>query len=121
MTRELTMNLIRSYMTAWVQQDRERLLSVLCADVVIIECDGTTYTGIDQVRRWFSAWHAAPVNGTVTQWDAHRILADVAQDAAAVEWFFSCVCHGEASSFHGASFVRFVENRITSIREYRTV
>ena len=50
MTRDQAVDLIRSYMTAWIQHDRERLLSVLCTDVTVIECDGTTYTGIDQVR-----------------------------------------------------------------------
>lgn len=59
------------------------------------------------------------MNGTVSQWDVVRILVDEAQDAAAVEWVFSCVCYGEASSFRGTRVIRFLANRILSSHEYR--
>jgi len=119
MNREQASRLIEEYFGSWMNQDLELFLSTLSDDVVIVECDGTAYRGVDQARRWFTDWHAGPVNGRVTDWKILRILFDEANGVATVEWDFSYVCHGEASSFLGASVTTLDETRIVRIHEYR--
>jgi ketosteroid isomerase-like protein len=111
--------LVEEYLGSWMNQDLERFLSTLSDDVVIVECDSTAYRGVDQACQWFTDWHAGPVNGRVADWEILRVLFDEANGAATAERDFSRVCHGEASSFLGASVVTLDEARITRICEYR--
>lgn len=119
MNREQAARLVEEYFGSWMNQDLERFLSTLSDDVVIVECDGTAYRGVDQARRWFTDWHADPVNGRATDWEILRILFDVPNSVATVEWDFRCVCHDEASSFLGASVVTLGETTAVRIHEYR--
>lgn len=119
MNRERAARLIEEYFGGWMNQDLEPFLSTLSDDVVIVECDGTAYRGVDQARRWFADWHAGPVNGRVTDWEILGILFDEANGVAAVEWDFGCVCHGEASSFLEASVITLDETKIVRIHEHR--
>ena len=119
MNREQAPRLVEEYFGSRINRDLERLLSTLSDDVVIVECDGTAYHGVDQARRWFAEWHAGPVSGRVTDWETLRILFGEANGVATVDWDFSCVCHGEVSSFLGASVVKLGETTAVRIHEYR--
>ena len=119
MNREQATGTIKAYFDSWLNRDIELFLSTLSDDVVIVECDSTTYRGIDRAHRWFSDWHAHPVNGRVTDWEILQILFDEANGVATVEWDFSCTCRGETSSFLGASMTTFAEGKIARVAEYR--
>ena len=120
MNSEQAIRTIEAYFDSWLKQGIELFLSTLSDDVVIVECDGTTYRGIDRAHCWFTDWHADPVNGRVTDWEIHRILYDEPTGVATVEWNFSCTCYGETSSFLGASVIAFDGPRIVRIHEYRS-
>ena len=119
MNREQAKRLIEEYFGGWMNQDPERFLSTLSGDVVAVECDGTIYRGVDQARRWFAEWHAAPVNGRVTHWEVLRILFGEVIGTATVERGFRCVCSGEESSFLGASVVALAQAQGVRIHEHR--
>ncbi|MBU1050841.1 nuclear transport factor 2 family protein [Candidatus Bipolaricaulota bacterium] len=103
MRRDLAIQLIHAYTTAWVNQDLGQCLAVLGDDVVITEYDGTAFRGIDRIRQWFSDWHQPPVNGRVDRWIVEHIVFDEYCGTVAAEWEFERTCCGETSLFHGAS------------------
>ena len=120
MNREQAARTTEAYFDSWLKQDIELFLSTLSDDVVIAECDGAEYRGAGNASRWFTDWHAHPVNGRVTDWEILQILFDETSGVATVEWNFSCTCYGEMSSFLGASVIAFDGSRIVRIREYRS-
>ena len=119
MTREGAEQLIEAYLASWVRRDSVQFLSVLSDDAVVVECDGRSYLGEEQLRRWFADWHAAPACGWVNEWEVLRIYYDEAQCIATVEWNFRCVWCGEETSFLGASVILFHHGKIAQIHEYR--
>lgn len=60
MDRTRAAELIEQYVDRWTRQDVGKVLAPLSADPVIVECDGTMFSGRDAVNRWFTDWHAAP-------------------------------------------------------------
>ena len=104
------------YVEAWKRADIEAALETLDEDCVITECYGPVYRGRDKVRLWMEKWLGE--GNRVLEWD---ILSSVSgQDAAAFEWRFKCLYHGEESGFEGASVVRCRDGKILYMREYAT-
>ncbi|MFC2099512.1 4Fe-4S binding protein [Candidatus Bipolaricaulota bacterium] len=108
MNRTRAAELSEQYVNGWTRQNVSKILAPLSADPVIVECDGTTFSGRDAVNRWFTAWHAAPAHGRVIDWTLLELFIDEASRGATVEWRFRRSCYGEMSSFFGA-FTRSAE------------
>ena len=60
MNRTRAAELSEQYVNGWTRQNVSKILAPLSADPVIVECDGTTFSGRDAVNRWFTDWHAPP-------------------------------------------------------------
>lgn len=119
MDRQLATELIERYTRSWIERDLSLLLTTVSPEVVVAECNGPVYRGVDQVRRWFTDWHKSPKEGQVSRWEIRNVLFDGAKRMAAVEWRFACVCEGQPGSFLGASVFCFDESRIIRIHEYQ--
>ena len=119
MNRQLATRLIEQYINSWKQQDLPLFLSTLSPDIVVAECYGPSYHGTEEVRQWFTEWHARPKEGKVTKWKITNVIFDETKNMAAVEWDFGCVSDGKASSFLGASLFYFDASKIVRIHEYQ--
>ena len=119
MDRNAAATLIRNYFQSWLEQDLDLFLSTMTMDVRVTECYGPVYVGEEEVRQWFTDWHAGEGNGKVTRWDIQRILFDKNKQMAAVEWDFECIYQGNQAGFLGASLIHFQEGKISSIQEYQ--
>jgi hypothetical protein len=119
MDRNTAEKLIGQYFQGWLQQDAALVLSTLSPSIKIVECYGPAYFGIDEVNRWFNAWHAGSGKGKVTKWNIFKVMYDEMQKMGAVEWDFECIFDGNLGSFLGASLFCFDDSKITSIQEYR--
>jgi len=118
--REQATRLIEGYIQSWREQDLDLCLGTLSPDVVVVECYGPEYHGIDEVRRWFTDWHAGTTQGRVTRWEIiGEIVFDEVHGAAAVAWEFECVTEGNVGEFPGASLFEFDDSKIVRIREYQ--
>ena len=76
MNRQEARRRIEEYFRGWKERDVDRLVSVLSDDVVVVESDGSTTRGIGGIRRWFTDWHAEPINGSVTAWEIRGVVFD---------------------------------------------
>lgn len=86
-------------------------------EIVYSECYGPEYRGIEQIKRWFSAWNAV---GRVLQWRIDEMHRD--GDMLVATWFFLCRYDGEVGGFNGVTLARFDEaNRIISLREFQSM
>jgi hypothetical protein len=106
--------LILTYVQGWLAADRERILSTLDPDCVIIESYGPTYRGRDMITRWIASWFA-PGN-IVTRWDITSFFAT--DEACFFEWTFECRYAGDLDGFEGASLARVNQGKILHLREY---
>lgn len=106
--------LFHSYVEGWKTGDREKILSTLDLECVIIESYGPTYRGKEMVGRWIDSW-LAPGN-TVDRWDVTSL--STGEEACFFEWFFECTYDGDRSGFEGASIVRVRDEKIIFLREY---
>ena len=119
MNRNNAEALIRQYFQSWLQQDLALFLSTLSPNIKILECYGPIYWGTEEVRQWFVDWHTKSGQGQVTRWEIFKILYDVTQNMAAVEWDFECIYAGNVGSFLGSSLFHFDETKIIRIQEYK--
>ena len=119
MNKQLATRLIGQYINSWKQQDLPLFLSTLSPDIVVAECYGPSYHGTEEVRQWFTEWHARPKEGKVTKWKITNVIFDETKNMAAVEWDFGSVSDGKASSFLGASLFYFDASKIVRIHEYQ--
>lgn len=119
MNRQQASDLICTYFRAWEQQDLDLALSVLDPEIMIVENDGSVYSGLAEIKAWYLDWHAPPNSGRVHRWQIFRILFDEQARQAAVDWEFECAFEGRDYVFPGASLLNFSDGRITRIQEYR--
>ena len=106
--------LIHAYVEGWKAGDREKILSTLDLECVIIESYGPTYRGKEMVGRWIDSW-LAPGN-TVDRWDVTSL--SIGDEACFFEWFFECTYDGDRGGFEGASIMRVRDEKIIFLREY---
>lgn len=116
MKRTQAKELIERYIDAWLSQNVDRFLETLHDDVIVRECYGPIYEGVDSCTEWFRTWHSE--GNRVQQWTIDSFLFDSDTNSAAIEWDFSCIADGEEHSFFGSSHIRFQDERISSVNEY---
>lgn len=115
--REIAFDLVQRYINGWKQNDLQMILSSLAENCIIIESHGPTYEGISDVESWFKFWLAA--NSIVTQWDMLSFYFVEEINTAYIEWNFSCDSRGSQYSFPGISIIKFSNEKIWFIHEYR--
>ena len=107
--------LIEDYVDGWKTNDRDRILSSLAPDCVIIESHGPTYRGTDLVRQWIESWFSG--GSSVDRWEITSFHS--MEDTAVFEWDFECTVGGQQYRLDGISIVEFKDGRISTMREYR--
>ena len=107
--------LVTAYVEGWKNNDLDRILGTLELDCLIIESHGPTYKSTDHVRAWVTSWFED--GGSIQQWDITSFV--FGEDHAAFEWTFQCSGSWGTATFDGATVVRFGDQRIQYLREYR--
>ncbi len=106
--------LVHCYVEGWKTGDREKILSTLNPECVVIEFYGPTYRGVEMVGRWIASWFA-PGN-RVTRWDITSLY--IVDETCFFEWTFECIYMGDTSGFEGTSIARLQDRKISFLREY---
>lgn len=107
--------LVREYVAGWRTHDRERIDGVISDSCIVVESDGTTFAGREEILRWMDRWIAS--GSEVESWDISSLV--LAEASACIEWQFTCVCGGNRTSFPGASVFQIRGGKIVSVVEYR--
>lgn len=114
---KFNMDLFQQYVSGWKQNHLPHILSCLTEDCIVIESHGPTYQSISDMKRWFEYWKAA--NSKITKWDILSFSFCEQNNTAYAEWDFSCVSNNQTYSFPGISVIKFTEEKISFIHEYR--
>ena len=85
--------------------------------MVVIESHGPSYIGISAAKNWFELWIKA--NSKVIKWDILSMHFCEKDQIAFCEWDFERISSGQEHSFLGASIVKFSEQKISFLNEYR--
>ncbi|MCD6045888.1 MAG: putative cytosolic protein [Gammaproteobacteria bacterium] len=117
MKKKDSFDLIQKYFTGWKNNRLCMILSSLHENCVIIESHGPIYYGLSDIEQWFNFWLEA--NSKITRWDILSFSFCEDENAVFVEWDFSCISHATEYSFFGLSLVKFTEQKISFIHEYR--
>jgi hypothetical protein len=115
MNQAHTSLLVTAYVNGWITNNLAQILETLTTDCLIIESHGPTYRGHELVRAWITSWFDE--GGRIHRWDITSLYSN--DDAVAFEWVFECSGSWGHSTFEGATIVRFENERISYLREYR--
>jgi hypothetical protein len=117
MIKKMALELIQQYISGWKQNNLQLITSCLTKNCVVIESHGPTYHGIGDIERWFEYWLQA--NSTVTKWDILSFSFCEKEQTAFCEWEFICLSNHIEYSLPGISVIKFKNNKIAFIHEYR--
>lgn len=114
--KNLATRLIQQYVDGWKTNQLELMIESLHDNCVVIESHGPMYSGLADIKKWFDTWIAT--KGVVTKWD---ILSYYYTEDNTVffEWDFSCTAHNKHYALPGMSLVKFAEQKIILLHEYR--
>lgn len=110
-------NLIEQYVNGWKQNDLALIISCLTENCVVIESHGPTYHGIADIENWFEFWLKA--KSRIIKWEILSFYFCEKEQTAFVEWNFVCISNNIEYTLPGMSVVKFTEQRIAFIHEYR--
>jgi hypothetical protein len=114
LTASQARELIEKYTEGWVRGDERAICAPLSESCLVIESHGPTYRGIPEIRQWIGDWTRS---NSVDSWVIKSFV--FTNDTACFEWHFKCTCVGTSDQIYGASFVRFTNQKISSICEYK--
>jgi hypothetical protein len=109
--------LVNQYVTGWKQNDIKQICSCLLENCVVVESHGTTYCGIQDIEDWFRAWLAA--KSKIIKWDILYFYYCDQEETAVFEWNFACISNDTEYLLSGISVIKFADEKIASIKEYR--
>jgi hypothetical protein len=115
LNQELARSLVNDYVDGWKHNQAEQVLSTLTSDCLIIESHGPTYHGKGHVLQWITSWFEE--GGQIQGWAVTSFV--YGDGMAAFEWRFECSGGWGSAVFDGATVVRFEDDRISYLREYR--
>ncbi|MBI2029784.1 nuclear transport factor 2 family protein [Candidatus Gottesmanbacteria bacterium] len=116
MTRQKVRKLIENYTKGWIKNDFNLIISTLSPNCKIIESHGPVYKGFIKIKSWINSWINS--GSYVTKWDITSFY--FIKNTAFFEWYFECVVDNKKHKLEGISVVKFKDNKISFIREYRT-
>lgn len=109
--------LILTYVDGWKKNRIEKILAPLTKDCVIVESHGPTYHGASQIKKWVLFW--IKEKGRVLHWDITSFYFLEKERIAFFEWDFACRVRGKDHKLFGISIVKFRNEKISFIHEYR--
>jgi hypothetical protein len=110
-------DLVEAYIDGWRKNDKDKILSSLASDIMIIESHGPKYTGIKKVDEWISSW--IEEGSVVKRWDITSFyMTDTT--TAFFEWSFECEVKQIPHTIEGISIIKIKDNKISYMREYKT-
>lgn len=109
--------LMQQYIKGWKQNDLKMITSCLIENCIVIESHGPTYHGIRDIGLWFKYWLEA--KSVVSRWNIGSFTFCEKQQTAFCEWDFACVSKSVEYALPGISIVKFSDNKIAFIHEYR--
>jgi hypothetical protein len=114
MDRSLAEQLVRTYVAGWQESNSAKILSTLDPAFVLIEVDGETFRGAEQIARVAERRFAGEYGPyQIDQWEITTLV--VAEEICFFAWIFRGTRYME-----GASLVHFRQEKISSVREYCT-
>jgi ketosteroid isomerase-like protein len=119
MNEENAFELVQEYMLGWKQNSIDVIKSCLTEDCVVIESHGPIYHGIGDIEKWFKLWIEA--KSKVLKWEIITFSFCVKEEIAFCEWDFSCVSNDSKYDLTGISVVKFSDDKISFIHEYRMI
>jgi ketosteroid isomerase-like protein len=109
--------LVQQYFKGWEQNNLTTIKSCLSDDCVVIESHGPTYNGIHKIEKWLNLWIES--KSKVLKWKINSFSFCIEKEIAFCEWDFSCVANDNKYDLTGISVVRFSDQKISFIHEYR--
>jgi SnoaL-like protein len=113
--QQVANHLVTAYVDGWKNNNPQQVLSTLNPACLIIESHGPTYQGHNHVLQWITTWFQE--GGQIQEWNITSFV--YAANMAAFEWRFECSGSWGSAVFDGATIVRFKDNLISYLREYR--
>lgn len=112
MDQSLTEQLVRTYVEGWQEQKSTKIRSTLDPACILIEADGETFRGAEQILRSAERRFAGEYGPyQITRWEITALI--VAEE----QCFFAWTLQG-IHPLEGASLVRFRQGKICFVREY---
>ena len=109
--------LLKEYIESWLRQEKLQFLSILAEDILIVECHGASYIGIQETEKWFDTWNH---QNKVVHWEINSTWYDQEKNTLLATWEFRAEDNGgeEVSCFDGVSIMTTHKNKITQLYEY---
>lgn len=117
MNKNEALELVQQYISGWKQNNVQLMISPLAEDCVIVESHGPAYRGIEDMKRWFKLW--IETQSKVLKWDILSCSYCENEAILFFEWDFSCVANAVEYEILGISKVKFSDQKINFIHEYR--
>lgn len=109
--------LIQMYVDGWKENNIDLICKPLAKNCIIIESHGPTYKGLNDVKEWVKKWISE--NFKVDKWNITSFY--LFEDISVFEWQFAFFSPKTSSrTIDGISVVKFRNNKISFLREYRT-
>lgn len=116
MTKTRALELIQLYIDGWKENDVSKIIKSLAPYCEIIESHGPIYRGAHKIKKWVGVWLRS--EGKVNRWDITSFY--FTDDTTIFEWIFDCNVNNKNYYIEGISIVRFTDDKINYLREYRT-
>lgn len=109
--------LVQQYVGGWKENNLRKILAPLASDCVIIESHGPRYRGKAQVKKWVEYWQKE--KWKVKRWNILSFYYLSKKNIAVFEWDFACRVSGKDHALLGISIIKFRNNKIVFIHEYK--
>jgi ketosteroid isomerase-like protein len=117
MQKKDAFELIKKYIFGWKENNLSMIISCLNEHCIVIESHGPIYQGISEIEQWYKFWLEA--GSKIIKWNILSFSFCEKEQIAFVEWDFSCISNRTECSLLGISVVKFTEQKISFIHEYR--
>jgi hypothetical protein len=107
--------LFNLYVEGWKEKNINKIITSIDKDCVIVESHGPTYYGRENIHQWVNEWF--DVNSIVIKWDIISFHYD--SGVGFCEWNFTCIVNEKEYNFLGASIVKYKNDKIAYLHEYR--
>lgn len=109
--------LVQQYVSDWKKGDLRKITEILTDNCIIIESHGPKYKGLKEIIQWIKKWNKE--KSKVNTWNITSFYQT--KNIAVFEWKFLCTVDGKIHNIDGISIAKIKNNKISYLREYRTI